>query len=47
MGRLKKDEKSFIEGELRDMGAGDPNSKPGTWRSQDGKQPVGNAMDRL
>jgi len=37
MGKLKKDEKNFIEGELRYMGASDPNGKPGTWRSQNGK----------
>lgn len=47
MGRLKKDEKSFVEDELKHMGAGDPNGKPGTWRSQDGKQPTNNSMDRL
>ncbi len=37
MGRLKKDEKSFVEGELKFMGPGDPNGKPGTWRFQNGE----------
>lgn len=34
---LKKQEASFIEGELKSMGAGDPNGKPGTKGFQDGK----------
>lgn len=37
MGRLTKQEKSFIEGELKSMGPGDPNGKPGTRGYQDGK----------
>lgn len=37
MGRLKKDEKSFIEGELKFMGPGDPESKPGTRGYRDGQ----------
>ena len=37
MGRLKKDEKSFIEGELKFMGPGDPESKPGAKGYQDGQ----------
>lgn len=31
---IRKGEETFIKGELNAMGAGDPNSKPGTWRSQ-------------
>lgn len=37
MGRLSKQEKSFIEGELKFMGPGDPNGKPGTRGYQDGE----------
>lgn len=37
MGRLKKGEKDFVEGELRYMGAGDPEGKPGTKGYNNGK----------
>lgn len=37
MGRLTKQEKSFVEGELKFMGPGDPKGKPGTRGYQDGK----------
>lgn len=33
----EEQEQAFIEGELKFMGPGDPNGKPGTWRSQNGE----------
>lgn len=37
MVRLSKQEKDFIDGELKYMGPGDPNGKPGTKGGQNGK----------
>lgn len=37
MGRLTKQEKSFVENELSAMGPGSPEDKPGTKGYSDGK----------
>lgn len=34
---IRNGEETFIEGELKYMGAGDPNGKPGTRSYQDGQ----------